>query len=142
MPENTDVYADPAGVVRRFIADMHDWEARTLLDHRSLDPAEADAFWVRTRTSLGDIFARWCTPKERKYGRLGSFADPPEYQPEHEVILKAIAESPSRACVYTQQGTGFRHKRMYVLLKKSDRWLIDNVKRWQASMDKWANGIL
>jgi hypothetical protein len=142
VSEDADVYTDPSRVVRRFIEDMHDWEARTLLEFRSLDPSKAEAFWARTCASLGEVFARWCTPKERKLGRNGSFADPPDYQPEHEVHLKTIVESPRRACVQTWQGTGFRHKRMYVLLKKSDRWLIDSVKWWHASAGKWAKGIL
>ena len=131
--EVSDLHADPAEVVRHFIAEMHDWEARTLHDYRSCDPSDIDAFWGRVRASLGVVFARWCTPKERKFGRLGSFADPPEYQPEHEAILETIVESSRRALVYTQQGTGFRNKRMYVLSKKSDRWLVDSVKWWQAS---------
>ena len=142
MMGDATIYADPAEVVRRFIADMHDWEARTLLDYRSSEPSQSDAFISQARASLGEIFIRWCTPKERKHGRLGSFSDPPEYQPEHEAILEAVIESPRRACVLTQQGTGFREKRKYVLLKKADRWLIDNVKWWQVSVNEWANGIL
>ena len=128
MSKALGTYADPPEVVRGFITDMHAWEAQTLLDHRSSGPSEVDEFWAQARASLGGVFARWCTPKERKYGRLGSFSNPPEYQPEHEAILEAIVESTRRACVYTQQGTGFRNKRMYILVKKSDLWLIDSVK--------------
>lgn len=124
-----DVYADPAEVVRRFIADMHKWELQTSASHRSAKMSGLETPWAATHASLAEVFDRWCTPNDRKQGRLGSFRTPPEYQPEHEPVLETTYESANRACVYTQQGTGFKHKRTYVLLKKADRWLIDSVTR-------------
>jgi hypothetical protein len=139
---HSDAFADPAQVVRRFITDMHQWESQTLSAYEMAKKSEQyEAFWDMGREALGKVFSRWCTPKERKYGRLGSFSDPPEYQPEHEAILETILESSRRASVHTQRTTGFGHKRKYVLLKKGDRWLIDSVK-WQTHDGKWSNGIL
>jgi hypothetical protein len=66
---------------------------------------------------------------------------PPEYQPAHEEMLETTIESPRRAVVYTQQNTGFRHRRMYVLLLKGGRWLLDSVK-WQRHDGTWSNGGL
>ncbi len=68
------------------------------------------------------------TPKERPYGRQGSFGQPPSYQPEHERILETCLESPRRAVVHTQEGTGIKRRLHYVLLKKAGRWLIDSKK--------------
>ncbi len=136
-----NVYADPAEVVRRFIADMHAWEVQTAASHRAARKSGLESPWEVTRTLLAQVFERWCTPKDRKQGRLGSFSTPPEYQPEHEPVLETSYKTASRACVYTQQRTGFKNKRRYVLLKKSDRWLIDNVK-WHTHGGKWEKGSL
>jgi hypothetical protein len=100
-----------------------------------------DAFWTDARRSLEDVFSRWCTPKERRHGRLGSFANPPEYQPSHEQILETVNETPRRIIVLTRRIIGFKDARKYVLLKKGDRWWIDNVK-WQSKDGDWQNGIL
>ena len=84
------------------------------------------------------MFARWCTDKARPYGRNGSFGQPPEYQPEHEQILETRLESPRRAVVETQQGTGFKNKVRYTLLRKAGGWWIDNKKR-AAANGRWVN---
>jgi hypothetical protein len=136
-----DVYSQPAEVVRRFIADMHDWEIRTAAARKNSAPENHVQFWEAANTSLAAVFARWCTPKDRKYGRLGSYQEPPEYQPYGEDILETVIESPRRACVYTQRRTGFGFKQQYVLQKLAGRWLLDNVK-WQASDAKWKAGTL
>ena len=138
----THPYANPAEVVRRFIADMHEWESQTLAAYETAKKSgQVEPFWESTRQTLEQVFSRWCTPKERKAGRLGSFSNPPEYQPDHEVILETDIESSRRASVHTQQGTGFKQKRKYILLKKGDRWIIDSVK-WQTHEGTWSNGIL
>src|SRR4051812_40356474 len=96
---------------------MHDWEVRVAADNRTVDGKSHDAFYQRACASLAEVFARWCTPKERKYGRLGSFSKPPEYQPEHEMIGDTVVESPRRACVLTRRGTGFQEQRKYILVR-------------------------
>lgn len=139
---DADSFAEPAKVVRGFIADMHQWELETAVASAAAKKSDRyDAFTSATRKSLSKVFARWCTPKERSYGRCGSFQDPPEYQPDYEKILEVVLESSRRCSVYTQQGTGFKNKQKYVLLKKGNRWQIDSVK-WQLNDGKWANGIL
>lgn len=139
---DADIYADPAQVLRRFIADMNVWEAQTLAKSKLSPPQEHQQFWTEAKDSLREVFAKWCTQKERKYGRLGSFQDPPEYQPDTEEIRETVVESARRASVYTQRRSGFAFQQKYVLVKQGGRWLLDSVK-WRASDgDKWSNGIL
>jgi hypothetical protein len=141
-PANSDVYADPAQVLRRFIADMNTWELRIAATYKGLPPEEHQAFWTEARDTLREIFARWCTPKERKHGRLGSFQDPPEYQPDMEDVGETVVESPRRASVYTQRRSGFGFQQKYVLVKQDGRWLLDSVKWRAADSEKWSNGVL
>lgn len=137
------VEPDPADVVRAFIAAMHAWELSAAAVIEAADRAGENGFDPKYGIQAGQdaIFARFCTPKARPYGRNASFGQPPEYQPAHEAILEATIETPRRAVVYTQQGTGFRNRRMYVLHRKGGKWLLDSVK-WQQHDGTWANGIL
>ena len=82
------------------------------------------------------MFARRCTAKERPHGRRGSFGQPPEYQPAHERVLETCLESPRRAAVYTQEGTGTRRKLRYVLRRQAGRWRIDG-KKSENSAGRW-----
>jgi hypothetical protein len=118
MPDSTlELNSDPAEVVRRFIINMHEWEMRILSEYEAAAKSEQyDAFWTDARRSLEDVFSRWCTPKERRHGRLGSFANPPEYQPSHEQILETVNETPRRIIVLTRRIIGFKDARKYVLL--------------------------
>lgn len=139
---DTDIYSKPAEVVRRFIADMHVWELQAAEAHKASTPDDNERFWQANNAALAEVFARWCTTKDRKYGRSGSFQKPPEYQPDGEDVLETIIESSRRACVYTQRRTGLAFKQQYVLLKHKGSWLIDNVK-WQLPGDKkWSAGTL
>ena len=135
-PGDTDL--DPAETVRRFIADMHAWEMQAAADDHATQPRGSDAFWDRTRSAQAEVFARWCTAKQRPYGRRGAFSQPPECQPAHERILETCLESPRRAAVYTQEGTGFKRKLRYVLLRQAGRWRIDNKKR-EDHAGKWVH---
>ena len=132
---------EPADVVRRFIADMHAWEVQCGVDHNTSPPEDYQAFHVRLLATQAVVFARWCTPKERSYGRKGNFSQPPSYQPEHEHILETCLVGPRRAVVHTQEGTGIKRRLQYVLLRNAGRWLIDNKKRLGAD-GKWASYFL
>lgn len=138
-PDRPDL--EPAEVVRRFVADMHAWEMQAAADFHATQPQGSEAFWDRARTSQAEVFARWCTDKARPQGRNGSFAQPPEYQPEYEQILETRLESSRQAVVETQQGTGFKNKVRYTLLKKAGRWRIDNKKRARAN-GQWVKHFL
>ena len=132
---------EPAAVVRGFIAAMHDWEFATAAAFRAamragvLPPSEEAVAQVRA------VFGRYCTPRTHSRTRGVSFAEPPEYQPEHEAVLGVEAGSLRRAVVETQQGTGFRQRRRYMLVRWGGQWLIDSVK-WKQHDGTWGGGAL
>ena len=132
---------EPAEVVRQFISDMHAWEVQSGADYQTSPPEDHQAFHGRLLATQAIVFARWCTPKERPYGRKGSFGLLPEYQPAHERILETCLENARRAVVHTQEGTGTKRRLQYVLLKKAGRWLIDSKKSLQFD-GRWANRSL
>lgn len=140
--DDDNIYADPAQVLRRFIADMNVWEVQTLASFKGAPPEAHRQLWAQANDTLRVVFAKWCTPRERKFGRLGSFQDPPEYQPDTEEIGETVMESACRACVYTQRRSGFAFQQKYVLFKQGGRWLLDSVKRRASEREKWSNGIL
>jgi hypothetical protein len=139
----SNAVVEPGDVVRAFIAAMHDWEkfaAKTITDatrkgENGFDPKYG------IQAAQAAVFQQFCTPKPRPYGRQSSFSKPPEYQPEHETILEVTLATSRRAEVHTQQGTGFKHRRNYILLLRNGKWLIDSVK-WQEFDGKWSNGVL
>lgn len=91
---------------------------------------------------MDTIFRCFCTPKERKFGRQGSFRKPPEYDPEKEQVLDTeVDEIRKRANVTTHRQAVFgggRHR--YTLVRNDDRWFIDTLKR--ECGDEWQNAIL
>jgi hypothetical protein len=52
------------------------------------EAADPTSHWPVILDAMEEVFDRWCTPKARKYGRLGSFSYPPEYQPVHEKVVE------------------------------------------------------
>ena len=133
---------DPATVVRKFIAAMHAWELSAAASAKLADAAGESfgdpKYGVLDR--MAAVFAEYCTPKARPYGRNGSFATPPEYDPASEEILSTLVESPRRAVVETQRRSGFGNRMLYVLARRKGRWLLDSAK-FQIG-GGWENGCL
>src|SRR5262245_20164480 len=93
-----DSHSDAVEVVRAFIARMHEWELAANAASKAARKTDNPTSYQRPiLASMNTVFAKWCTPKERKHGRLGAFSNPPEYQPNHEPVLKVVLESPRRA---------------------------------------------
>ncbi len=114
---------DPASVLRGFILAMHGWEidcAQTIGNGQ-----DNAAHWLQGQNQ---IFTRFCTPKPRPYGRQGSFSSPPSYTPDEALV--SIELNGSRAILMTRHGQNapFRYEMQYCLIRKHNRWLIDNKK--------------
>jgi hypothetical protein len=114
---------EPVEVLRGFIAAMNRWEAESERIFKQPDGALVTRF---NRPAQELIFDEFCTPKDRKYGRLGSFSMPPEYDPEHEEILEVRPVGPRRVEIETQRRSGGKGRIQYVLLKTNGMWLIDS----------------
>ncbi len=90
--------------------------------------------------SLQRLFAEFCTPRERTYGRLGSFQHPPEYDPDSECVLGSRIEG-RRAIVDTYREAALGAGRLrYTPHCRGDRWLIDDVR--QLVVHTWQRATL
>lgn len=109
---------DPVSVVRGLILEMHRFEK-----------AAPQAKNVKELLKLQDaVYQRFCTAKDRPYGRNGSYQSPPEYQPNNEYLIDCTYPNPRRAEVFTRNDKNIPTEYLYVLLKKGGRWLVDSKK--------------
>ena len=136
-------FDNPASVVTAFIQAMNAWEVESSQSEMACRTTnEPFSYQSSVRNKMDAIFVRFCTPKERKFVRLGSFAKPPEYNPAKERVLETqIDESRKRAYVTTLRESvlfGGRHR--YALARKEGKWLIDALKCERRG--KWQNAIL
>jgi hypothetical protein len=125
----TESTKTPRDVLIAFITAMHKWEVESW-EHsrRTRNGANPSSYQTDVAQRMNDIFAMFCTTKDRPRGRNGSFQHPPEYDPATEQILDVAEESSRRAVVHTQQGSGFRNRCQYVLLREGGEWRIDSKK--------------
>ena len=131
-------------VLKGFFSEMHDWElfcAKTDDEIENDDSIDEDAADEEKERRVNEIFARYCTPKERKQGRLGMYQRPPAYD-ESEEILEIEYPNPKKAVATTEAKTGMRDKNRYTLFYKNDRWLIDYKERFSPYEGKWVKGVL
>lgn len=140
----SETMLEPVEVLYAFIKAMNQWELESHFELRRILPESGHViaqhivteYDQRKDQKLKQIFSLYCTVRERPYGRLGSFRHPPEYDPATEQVLEIVDESKRRVIIFTQEGSGFQHKNRYVLLRKADKWLIDN-KQWLDPDGKW-----
>lgn len=124
-------FDDPASVVGAFIVVMNRWEIESWKARRDArDTADPASYQQVVLQNMNKIFATYCTDKERKQGRSGSFQKPPEYDPSSEEILSTtIDDNNKMAIVETERQAilgGGRYR--YVLYRRDNKWLIDNLK--------------
>ena len=136
-------FGDPGSVVTAFITAMNAWEIAAWKAQRaSRESGNQSAYQSPVLAEMNRIFRAYCTPKERKRGRKGSFQRPPEYDPDNEAIMDvAVDDGQRRAFVTTKRqavlgGGAYR----YTLHNRHGKWLIENLKR--ESDGKWINHIL
>ncbi|MDQ1835316.1 NTF2 fold immunity protein [Massilia scottii] len=108
------------------------WETQLALDNKET-PGVDD--W--RQPACAAIFAQFCTPKDRKFGRPNalSFSTPPEYQ--RQTLLDVEWLSARKACVYARDDWGGQSR--FLLLKKGKAWLLDHK---QHLFDGWTTGYL
>lgn len=132
MPSEQTDYNSPISVVHDFIRAMNVWELEAWQSQRACRlTTDPSSYQTDVKKRMEMIFMRFCTPKERKFGREGSFQKPPEYDPENErVIDSEVDEIRNRAYVTTHRqalldGGHYR----YTLIRKNQQWRIDMLKR-------------
>ena len=91
------------------------------------------------------MFQEYTTPKKREYAgkSTSSFGYPAKYQGlEQENITEVVLVNKNRCEVTCKVPTGFKQTIKFVALKKQNKWLLDSVKSYSKSDDKWSNSIL
>jgi hypothetical protein len=127
QPMTTGQTPEPADVVREFIAAMHAWENEAhTLNSAARGTDDPTRSWPEINRRLDEIYRRYCTTRDRPYGRNGSYSVPPEYDPHAEHVVQVVPVSSRRVHVITQQGTGFRNRCQYALVRVGSEWRIDN----------------
>jgi hypothetical protein len=108
---------------------MHKWETESW-EHmrRTRNDAQSNSYHSIVLQRMDDIFRKFCTAKDRPYGRQGSFQHPPEYDPSTEEILEVVEESPRRVVIKTKQHSAFQNFCQYVLVSQRGTWRIDSRK--------------
>jgi hypothetical protein len=139
--ETSTLAEEPRSTVEAFISAMNRWEIDAWqLSRTHRNSPEPGAYWPEIQRALLTIHQTLCTPKRRVYASQPTFQKPPGYDPATEKVT-AVSVEGRRALVDTQRnailGSG---QYRYVLHKKGDRWLIDNVKFF--SDGKWTPHIL
>ncbi|GHU78991.1 hypothetical protein FACS1894191_0800 [Clostridia bacterium] len=96
------------------------------------------------RARYESMFQKYTTPKKREYaGKPTSFGYPAKYQGiTREDIAETVFANQNRCEVTCRVPTGFKQTVKFIALKKRDRWLLDSVKSYSHSDDKWSNSIL
>lgn len=129
-------------VLKEFIVAMNRCEVH-FYPLLASDSGNDDEVFSQMREELNAIFAKFCTQRERKYGRQAGLAcmEPPEYSPDEE-ILKTEELKKNRVVIYTQQKTGVEDQFRYTLHHKKDGWRIDRKEVYDEFEKKWSKKIL
>ena len=134
--------ADPASVLRGFMLAMHRWETDCYSQQQCAGDEEP-LDWSVIQQAQNQIFERFCTPKPRIYGRLGSFGFPPTYTPDDTLV--SIEPQARRILLMTLQApsTRMRYEVLFSLVRKGGVWRIDTKKTrpWGSSAN-WEVAIL
>ncbi|WP_167091758.1 NTF2 fold immunity protein [Massilia frigida] len=119
-------------VLQGFWEAISAWETQLALDLKETPDTEE---W--RQPACAAIFDRFCTPKERTFGRPHalSFSSPPEYQ--RHTLLDVEWLSARKACVYTRDHCGKQSR--FLLLKKGSAWRLDHK---QQLFDGWTTAYL
>jgi len=91
------------------------------------------------------FFSQYTTPKKRVYGGgpSASFGFPGKYQGlSVDDILEIGFVNEKRCEVICKIPSGFKQTLKFIVLKKQSGWLLDSVKSYSKSDDKWSNSIL
>lgn len=97
-----------------------------------------DEVYSQMRKELDAIFAKFCIPRERKYGRQVALdcGDPPEYSPDEEV-LKTEKLKGNKVVIYTQQKTQVEDQFRYTLHHQKAGWRVDRKEVYDEFAKKW-----
>ncbi|OCG46329.1 hypothetical protein A9G35_05470 [Gilliamella sp. Choc5-1] len=119
--------------LKEFIIAMNHWELHCYPIMTSGSSHEDD---LQMTNELNIIFDKFCTKRERKYGRQVALScgNPPAYSPDEEII-KIEELKGNKVVIYTQEYTGAECQFRYTLHYKNNEWRIDRKEMFDD--DKW-----
>jgi NTF2 fold immunity protein len=132
-----------ARLLEQFMTEMNQWELSCLraLDHLDLASGGLASKEAEFKSDLDRIYNKYCTLEKRKYTHLGSYGNPPIYDPRTEKIVDMIVENRNRMIVLSQRDIGLITQYKYVVLRRNEKWLIDSRARLDRN-GKWQSAIL
>jgi hypothetical protein len=128
-------YARPESVLRAFILSMYRWEAEAAKHVPNLD-------WSKAKADYDKAFAPYCTAKKRVYSSSHSISASPDYEPQENLTGVIVNSRRAELTTIQRKERLGRYERLYVMLKKGDRWLIDSKKDRCVGLKEWKNTIL
>lgn len=105
--------------VYAFIEAMNNWE-KACLTRQERNELSIDEQNRINLQEVEKIFDAYCTERETSTFRSASFQNPPEYDPETEILLEVEKITKKKYRVYTQQTTGFKSKCRYTVQYVND----------------------
>ncbi|OUP33133.1 NTF2 fold immunity protein [Bacteroides sp. An19] len=124
-------------LVQNFISEMNEWEkyCNELEKNTQLAWDEATRMMKQKAAS---IISKYCTDKERKMSRPNALSWGVEgsyiYDPKEEKVIDTQETRKNRFTVITQNDNKYLQ---YTIIKKEDKYLIDNKKMKFIDEDKW-----
>jgi hypothetical protein len=108
-----------AAVVQAFFSAMLAWEHEL----NESDPSTDEAM-ERHKTACRKIFDRFCTSKDRKYGRPNVLWSDSEYA--NLDLLDTEWLTPRKVFFYTKERGGLDAHHRFLVVKRGGRWLVDH----------------
>lgn len=134
-----DDSAAAKSVLLAFFDAMNEWELSMATDDvvSPRTKVELEERRANEKASCAAIFEKYCTSKERVYGRPNvlSYSRPPGYT--QEAIVDAEQHSTHKVFIYTKDRSGFQ--RRYLLSKSKDGWKVDHR---ECLLDGWSRDFL
>jgi spore coat polysaccharide biosynthesis predicted glycosyltransferase SpsG len=128
-----------------FIQVMYEWEvfSEKIGKDKSLSSEEKIK---RQKEPLIKIFEKYCTKKDRKYGRPnivhyggeGYY----EYDLNEEKIKNIEQKGKNKIIVFTERNNPMKQMFQYIFVNKNDNWLIDTKKKANFEGTAWVNRSL
>lgn len=117
------VSSDATAVLHHFILAMHQWEKDAASKHVALINGSKEHDWPAMRAEMDIIFERYCTLKERPYGRNGgSFSVPPSYQPTESLMIVTDISKQKKELRTRNMDREFN----YIAILKKGAWRLDS----------------
>lgn len=111
----------PDEVLMAFIREMNAWELRC--SARKKKCVLEASFEVSKATGIreyAEIFERYCSPS-RALPRGYCYSEPPDYDPDAEVILSTVEIGPGLVEIRSENRV-FREKHIFLLCLEDGRW--------------------